>query len=136
MVETNHELLALSETFLAEEDNSRLKDEAHGVQLEALLDFTEEVADVEPLDAAVVEQLGRAQIHRLLARLLVLSEQVVKDGAVLFVDALHLVDVLGHFLHAFQRLQQMLVLRAVALRQTAQLLQQQGVLEDPLDRFD
>jgi len=133
---TDHELLALAETLLAEEDDGGFEDEAHGVELEALLDFAEEVADVEPLDAAVVEQLGRAQIHRLLARLVVLPEQVVEDGAVLLVDALHLVDVLGHLLHTLQGLGQVLVLRAAAIRQAAQLLEQQRVLEDPLDRFD
>ena len=106
------------------------------MQLETLLDFAEEVADVEPLDAAVVEQLGRAEIDGLLARFVVLPEEVVEDGAVLFVDALHFVDVLGHLLHALERLHQMLVLRAAALGQTAELLQQQRVLQDPLDRFD
>ena len=46
----------------------------------------------------------------LLARLLVLPEQVVKDGPVLFVDPLHLVDVLGHSLHPDQGFNQMLLL--------------------------
>lgn len=46
----------------------------------------------------------------LLVGLLVLPEEVVEDGAVLLVDALHLVDVLSHLLHADQRLDQVLLL--------------------------
>lgn len=72
------------------------------MQLEALLDLAKKVGDVQPLDAAVVEQLGRAEVDGLLARLLVLTEQVVENGAVLLVDALHLVNVLGHLLHALE----------------------------------
>lgn len=126
-----------------------------------LFDFSEKVADVEPLDAAVVEQLGRTEVDRLAARLLVLAEQVVEDGAVLLVDALHFVDVLGHLLHALQRLRQVLVLACPSqsfplashrfflllremgrqrtrrrIGEAAQLLQQQRVLEDALDRLD
>lgn len=97
-----HELLALSQSLLAEEHDGRFEDEAHGVQFESLLDFAQEVGNVEPLDSAVVEQLGWAEIDRLFAGLLVLAEEVVEYGAVFFVDALHFVDVLGHFLHAFQ----------------------------------
>jgi hypothetical protein len=44
-------------------------------------------------------KLTRTEIDRLLARLLVLSEQMVEYRAVLLVYALHLVDVLRHLLH-------------------------------------
>ena len=61
---------------------------------------------------------------------------MVEDGAVLLVDPLHLVDVLGHLLHAGQSLAQVpLLLRALG-RQRLQLAQQQRVLEDSLDRLD
>ena len=131
-----HELFALTEPLFAEEDDGALEDEAHGVELESLFDFTEEIGNVEPLDAAVVEELGRAQIDGLLAGLLVLPEEVVKDGAVLFVDPLHLVDVLGHLLHALEGVDKVLILGAVGVGQVAQLLQQERVLEDPLDRLN
>ena len=101
-MKTNHELFALAESLLAQEDDGRFEDETHGVQLQSLFDFAQKIGNVEPLDSAVVQKLRRTQIDRLFARLLVLTEEVVKDGAVLFVDALHLVDVLGHFFHAFQ----------------------------------
>ncbi len=41
----------------------------------------------------------RGLVDYLLAGLLMLPEQVIEDGAVLLVDSLHLVDVLGHLLH-------------------------------------
>ena len=72
----------------------------------------------------------------LLGRLLVLPEQVVEDGPVLLVDPLHLVDVLRHLLHADERLHQVLLLVRPRLTQLLQLLQQQRVLEDPLDGLD
>ena len=97
-----HKLLALAQSFFAQEDDGALENKTHGVQFETLLHFTQKVGDVEPFDAAVVEQLGRAQIYWLLARLLVLSEQVVKDCAVFFVNALHFVDVFSYFLHSFE----------------------------------
>lgn len=92
----------MAETLLAQEDDGAFENEAHGVQFQTLFDFAEEVRDVEPLDAAVVEKFGRAQVDRLLARFLVLSEEVVEYGSVLFVNALHLVDVLGHLFHSFE----------------------------------
>lgn len=49
---------------------------------------------------------------------------MVKDGTVLLVDALHLVDVLGHLLHALQCLDQVQMLGRVRIGQVAQLLQQ------------
>lgn len=97
------------------------------MQLKALLDFAQEVGDVQPLDASVVQQvtcmgtkvnrsihpeigsmshLTRTEVDRLFAGLLVLTEQVIKDGTVLFVDSLHFVDVLGDLFHAFERLDQ------------------------------
>jgi hypothetical protein len=74
------------------------------VQLQPFLNFTEEVWDIEPFHPSVVEEVAGTEVNRLLARFLVLPEQVVEDGAVLFVDALHFVDVLGHLLHPLQRL--------------------------------
>ena len=65
-----------------------------------------------------------------------LPEQVVEDGPVLLVDPLHLVDVLRHLLHADERLHQVLLLVRPRLTQLLQLLQQQRVLEDPLDGLD
>ena len=44
----------------------------------------------------------------LFACLLVLPEEMIKDGTVLFMDSLHLIDVLGHFLHADQSLHKVL----------------------------
>jgi len=38
----------------------------------------------------------------LFAGLLVLPEEVIENGAILLVDALHLVDVLGHLFHALE----------------------------------
>ena len=55
----------MPEPLLAQEDDRRLEDEAHGVQLEALLDLSQDVGDVEPLDAAVVQQIAGAQIDQL-----------------------------------------------------------------------
>ena len=40
----------------------------------------------------------------LFARFLVLAEQMVEDGAIFFVNALHFVDMFGHFLHSFESL--------------------------------
>ena len=51
----NDGLLLVPEPLLAEEDDGRLEDEAHGVKLEAFLDLAQEVRDVQPLDAAVVQ---------------------------------------------------------------------------------
>jgi hypothetical protein len=102
-----HELLALAESFLAQEDDGRLEHETHGVQFQSLFDFAQKVGNVEPFDASVVEQLGRTQIHRLLARFLMLTKQVIENGAVFFVNALHFVDMFGHLFHAFQGVCQM-----------------------------
>ena len=46
-----------------------------------------------------------------------LPEKVVKDSTVLLVYPLHLVDVLGHLLHADEGLDQVLVLVRVGVRQ-------------------
>ena len=56
-------------------------------------------------------------LPHLFARLLVLSEQMVEDSTILLVDPLHLVDVLGHLLHANQRLNQVLVFVRVWISQ-------------------
>ena len=58
-------LLLLPESLLAEEDDGGLEDEAHGVQLEPLLDLPQEVGDVQPLHAAVVQQVPGAQVDAL-----------------------------------------------------------------------
>lgn len=59
---TYHQLLLLSQTLLAEEYHSRLEDKAHGMQLQSLLDFTQKIGNVEPLDAAIVEQIAWERI--------------------------------------------------------------------------
>lgn len=102
-----HELLALAESLLAQEDDGRLEHETHGVQFQSLFDFAQKVGNVEPFDASVVEQLRRTQVHRLLAGLLMLAKQVIENGAVFFVNALHFVDMFGHLFHAFQGVCQM-----------------------------
>ena len=68
----------MPEPLLAQEDDRRLEDEAHGVQLEALLDLSQEVGDVEPLDAAVVQQIARTQVNDL-GYFLLFSEQLAFD---------------------------------------------------------
>jgi hypothetical protein len=55
----------LSESFFAEEDDGRLKDEAHGVQFKTFLDFSQEVRDIEPLHASIVQQVTRTQVDGL-----------------------------------------------------------------------
>lgn len=116
------------------------------MQLETLLDFSQKVGDVQPLDATVVQQvtymgikvdrsvcpeeigcsgvchLTRTKVDRLFAGLLVLPEQVIEDGTVLFVDSLHFVDVLGDLLHALERFDQVQVLGGVRVGQVAKLL--------------
>lgn len=143
-----HELFLLTQSFLAQKHDGRFEDEAHGVQLETLLDFAQEVGDVQPLDATVVQEvtymgikvdrsvcpeefagsgvshLTRTKIDRLFAGLLVLAEQVVEDGAVLFVDSLHFVDVLGDLFHALERFDQVQVFGCVGVGQVSELLKQ------------
>ncbi len=46
--------------------------------------------------------------YYLLVSLLMLPEEMLKDRSVLFMDSLHLVDVLSHLLHSNQGLGQML----------------------------
>lgn len=131
-----HEFLLLSQSLLAQEHDGRLKHEAHRVQFETLLYLTEEIGDVEPLDAAVIQKIARTQVDwlpkdrfvseaydqnalailrkkekvigeapaHLFTGFLVLSEQMVENSTVLFVNSLHLVYVLGHLLHALERL--------------------------------
>lgn len=65
-----------------------------------------------------------------------LPEEVVKDGPILLVYPLHLVDVLCHLLHCDERLSQLLLLIRPQPRQVLELRQQQWVLEDALDRLD
>lgn len=55
---TDHELLFLSQSFLAQEYDGRFKYEAHCVQLETLLYLAEKVGNIEPLDAAVVQKIA------------------------------------------------------------------------------
>ena len=62
---SHHEFLLLPEPLFAEEHDGRLEDEAHGVQLQSLFDLAEEVGDVQPLNAAVIEQVPGRQVHRL-----------------------------------------------------------------------
>ena len=71
----NDGLLLVPEPLLAEEDDGRLEDEAHGVKLEAFLDLAQEVRDVQPLDAAVVQQIARTQVDDL-CNFLLFSEQL------------------------------------------------------------
>ena len=68
----------MPEPLLAEEDDGRLEDEAHGVKLEAFLDLSQEVRDVQPLDAAVVQQIARTQVDDL-SNFLLFSEQLALD---------------------------------------------------------
>ena len=74
----NDGLLLVPEPLLAEEDDGRLEDEAHGVKLEAFLDLAQEVRDVQPLDAAVVQQIARTQVNDL-GYFLLFSEQLALD---------------------------------------------------------
>ena len=55
----------MPEPFFAEEDDGRLEDEAHGVQLEPFFDLAQEVGDVQPLDAAIVQQVAGTQVNQL-----------------------------------------------------------------------
>jgi|LakMenEpi03Aug12_release.lakeMendotaPanAssembly.Ray.scaffolds.fasta_scaffold6022916_1 hypothetical protein len=55
----------MPEPFFAEEDDGRLEDKAHRVKLEAFLDLAQEVRDVQPLHAAVVQQIARTQVDEL-----------------------------------------------------------------------
>jgi hypothetical protein len=57
-VNTDHELLFLSQSFLAQEHDGRFEYEAHGVQFETLLYLAEKVGNIEPLDAAVVQKIS------------------------------------------------------------------------------
>ena len=72
--------------------------------------------------------------------LLVLPEEVVKDGPVLLVYPLHLVDVLGHPLHSEEGVPEgpvgLLLGPGADGAQALQLTQQQGVLQYPLDGLD
>lgn len=61
-IPTHHQLLLLPQTLLAEENHSRLEDKAHGMQLQALLDLAQKIGNVEPLDAAIVEQIAWERI--------------------------------------------------------------------------
>ena len=136
------------------------------MKLQSLFDLAQKVTDVEPLHTTVIQQVTGAQINRLQNRnsyssspsiscesistsadrfecFLVLPEQVVKDGPVLFVYPLHLVDVFRHSLHPEEGVDEGLVGLAPAPlfagrtgSQVLQLLQEQGVLEDPLNRLD
>lgn len=65
-----------------------------------------------------------------------LPEQMVKDGAILFMDPLHLVDVLGHSLHADEGVHEMLMFLSFRRRHVLQLLQEQRVFQYPLDWLD
>ena len=72
----------------------------------------------------------------LLCGLLVLPEEMVEYRPVLFVYPLHLVDVFCHLLHPREGLGQVLLLVRPVRGQGLELLQQQRVLEDPLDGLD
>ena len=55
----------MPESFFAEEDDCRLEYEAHCVQLQPFLDLAQKVGNVQPLDAAVVQQITGTQINKL-----------------------------------------------------------------------
>lgn len=55
--------LFLADSLFAKEDDRFLEHETHGVKFESLLHLAEILVHVEPLDAAVVNQLARLQIH-------------------------------------------------------------------------
>lgn len=74
-------------------------------------------------------------IEWLLARFLMLSKQVIEDGAIFLVDSLHFVDVLGDLLHALQCLHQMHMLVAVWICEILQLKEQEWILEYSLNWF-
>ena len=77
-------LFLLPEPLLAEEDDGGLEDEAHGVQLQPLLDLPQEVGDVEPLHAAVVQEVAGAQVdalQRVEKRVGRILEAMLKDKA-------------------------------------------------------
>lgn len=60
-----HQFLLLPDALFAEEDNSRLEDEAHRMQLQTLLDLTQEFGNVQPLHATIVQQFSRTQVYML-----------------------------------------------------------------------
>ena len=91
-----HELLALTKSLLAQENDSFSENKTQSVQLQSLLDFPQEIGYIQPFNTIMIEQVGWTQIERLLARFLMLTEKVIEYGAIFFVDALHLIDVLGH----------------------------------------
>jgi hypothetical protein len=72
-------------------------------------------------------------IDRLLARLLMLSKQMIEYGSILLVDALHLVDVLGDLLHSLECLDQMHMFIAVRIGEVLELKQQEWILQDSLN---
>ena len=58
-------LLFLSEPLLAQENHGCLENKAHGMQFQTLLDLAQEVADVQPFHAPVVQQVARTHVNRL-----------------------------------------------------------------------
>lgn len=56
-----HQFLLLAQALFAQEHNGRFEHEAHGVQLQALFDLAQKIGDVQPLDAAVVQQIAGVQ---------------------------------------------------------------------------
>lgn len=64
-MDTDHELLFLSQSFLAQEHDGRFKYEAHRMQLETLLYLAEKIGNIEPLNAAIVQKIAWTQVDRL-----------------------------------------------------------------------
>lgn len=60
-VYSHHQLLFLAQSFLAQEYNSRLEHETHGVQFQALFDLSQEVRNVQPFDPTIVQKVAGVQ---------------------------------------------------------------------------
>lgn len=60
---SHHELFFLPDPLLAEEDHGCFEHEAHGMQLQSLLNFAQELGDVEPLHTTVIQQLPGTQVN-------------------------------------------------------------------------
>lgn len=106
------------------------------MQLQSLLNFAQELGDVEPLHTTVIQQLPGTQVNVLFRRFDVLPVQVVEDGSVLLVNPLHFVYMFCNPFHAFESFCEVVVLLCDGVREVLKLLQQERVLEDPLDGLD
>ena len=72
--------LFLTKSFFAEENHCRFENEAHGVEFQSFFDFAEKIGNVQPLHAAVIQQISRTEIDRLKSKTSGLSKIRQRSG--------------------------------------------------------